>query len=106
MNSSSLATIIGLVLVEVVNPGTAATPIAFGQFSQLASRNGFQDVPRLGSDVLAMAQMTRLVVCHQLHLRPLGLGLTESDFDQPFMDILHFPVPFFRPRPIDWVILE
>ena len=53
-------------LDKIVNAGAAAAPHAFVQLDQIQIWNGFQNLSRLRFDLLAVTQMTRLMVSDRL----------------------------------------
>ena len=54
----------GLRMEEVVNASAATAPIAFGDFEQLELRYLLQQGARLLADLLAVYQVTRIVIGH------------------------------------------
>ena len=93
-------------LDQVVNARAAATPSALRQFHECQSRDGPQQLSGLRGDLLPVTQVASLMIGHSDRLRVGDLRSADADVRQPFMNILHLPVPKQRPRGVAGIFLE
>ena len=87
-------------LGDVVDAGAAAAPLGFGALAQLDARQGAQDGAGLGTDLLAVAEVTGFVIrdlggCSggSKTGRGRGRGWTKADLHEVFMDVAEFLRP-------------
>ena len=82
-------------LGDVVDAGAAAAPIGLGEFDELEARDELQEVAGLFGDLLAVRQVTGVVVGDGEVAQALARG-AATVLHHPFMDIAELGVPEFR----------
>ena len=95
-------------LREIVDARTAAAPIGLGQFHQLDSGNRLEELTRLRGDLLSVAEMAGLMVGDHGGIGALRdrLGCGNADLPEPFVDVLHLPVPYLGQRQVGGIVRE
>jgi len=95
-------------LRERVHARASAAHRRLGAFAQVHSRNRPEELPRLGRDPLAVAEVARLVVGDGdgLRARRGRRGPPEPDGDQPLRDVADLARPGVRPGGVGGVVRE
>ena len=92
-------------LGDVVDACAAAAPISFGEFDELESGDQFEQVAGLLGNLLAVGQVTGIVVGDG-EVAQASLRCAAAVLHHPLVDVAELRIPEFCQRPVDRVVGE